>query len=507
MFASLRFRLWLTYVLVVGLVIIIAGLAVILYLWRNPVNDRREVQRIRLLSAMVVQRQPFLNPSEGLFRTDQLDRVAQQVDKSLGVRIVLYDSEGGLLVDSRADSMPALPVWETISRRGKGDLPLFRDSAGKAWLYHLTPLENGQSLMLAAPRQRLPVMNILREDFLTPFLRGAGIALIVSLLLAFWIAHWVTAPLQRLSQAARDVSAGQFVEVKPSGPREVKSVLTAFNDMGEQVRSNQRSQRDFIANVSHDLKTPLTSIQGFAQAILDGTASDLDATQQAAQVIYDEAGRMHRMVVDLLELARLDAGSVGFQRQPVELENLLLHVIEKFEPQANQRGVVLKRKFDGNPTSTPLPQIMGDADRLDQVFSNLLDNAIKYTPAYGEVEVGGRLLGEWVEIWVADSGPGIPPVELERIFERFYQTDKSRTSGDRRGVGLGLAIAREIIQVHGGAIQAYNRQFPMADHNSQSVTLAPVSGSVFLVRLPFSRPDDSTLVKRKPKPPKQTEVD
>jgi signal transduction histidine kinase len=412
------------------------------------------------------------------------------------VRIAVYGPKGALLADSRADTAPAFPDWETIKQRAQRQLPLIRDEDDKAWLYHLTPLEGGRTLLVAAPRQRLPVMTIMREDFLAPFLRGAGIALVLSLLLAFWIAYWVTKPLQRLSKAASEVSKGEFVEVTPSGPREVKAVMTAFNDMGQQVRSNQRSQRDFIANVSHDLKTPLTSIQGFSQAILDGTADDPAAARQAAQVIYDEAGRMHRMVVDLLELARLDAGSAGFQRQPVNLEQMLEQLVEKFKPQAEERGVVLKNLLSEKGDTPAMPVIIGDPDRLDQVFTNLIDNAVKYTPAYGQAEIGGRAIGEWVEIWVADSGPGIPPAELARIFERFYQTDKSRTGGGRRGVGLGLAIASEIVQAHGGTIQAYNRAVSEEDQKPEKDAGA-ASGSVFLVRLPLARPDDSTLVKRK----------
>ena len=496
MFASLRFRLWLTYALIVGVVIGIAGLTVFVYLWRNPINDRREYQRVRFLSTLVVERNTILNLPEGARNSKKLEDIARQVDQALGVRVAVFDDKGALLVDSRSNSMSALPDWEMLKRRAQGQLPLFRDENGTAWLYHLTPLEGGRTMLLAATRQRLPVVNIMREDFLTPFLRGAGIALVLSLLLAFWIAHWVTVPLQRLAKAARGVSAGEFVEVMPSGPQEVKAVMTAFNDMGQRVRSNQRSQRDFVANVSHDLKTPLTSIQGFSQAIVDGTADDPQATKQAAQVIYDEAGRMHRMVVDLLELARLDAGSAGFQRQPVNLEQLLEQLVEKFKPQSEDRGVVLKNLLAQKSVAPGLPVIIGDSDRLDQVFSNLIDNAVKYTPAYGQVEIGGRAIGEWVEVWVADSGPGIPPAELERIFERFYQTDKSRTGGERRGVGLGLAIASEIVQAHGGTIQAYNRALLEEDQKPEAdVNMA--RGSVFLVRLPLARPDDSTLIKRR----------
>jgi len=246
--------------------------------------------------------------------------------------------------------------------------------------------------------------------------------------------------------------------------------------MTQRVHDSQQSQRDFVANVSHELKTPLTSIQGFAQAILDGTASTVEARSQAAEVIYDESNRMHRMVLDLLDLARLDAGTADLERAPFNLEALLKSVAERFTPQSREAGVKLVTEI------RPLPGFIGDGDRLSQVFTNLVDNALKHTPPGGTVKLNARDEGGWVEVSVADSGPGIPPEELSRIFERFYQLDKARKGGPGRGVGLGLAIAREIIQAHGGTISAQSRIG---------------EGSLFVVRLPAAQPDDSTLVSRK----------
>ncbi len=150
------------------------------------------------------------------------------------------------------------------------------------------------------------------------------------------------------------------------------------------VHASQQSQRDFVANVSHELKTPLTSVQGFAQAILDGTAETPEAQQQAAQVIYDEAGRMHRLVLDLLDLARLDGGTADLRRERVSLTVLLQAVIERLTPQSVQAGVSL---VDQVPD---LPDVIGDGDRLSQVFNNLVDNAIKHTPAGGEVALSAK---------------------------------------------------------------------------------------------------------------------
>ena len=245
------------------------------------------------------------------------------------------------------------------------------------------------------------------------------------------------------------------------------------SEMGEQIEASQQSQRAFIANVSHDLKTPLTSIQGFAQAILDGTANDPISLRRAAGVIYEEAGRMNHMVLDLLDLARMDSGIAEFRNDPADINDLLQKVIDKFTPQAKEAQVELLFR------SEVIPVIRGDADKLAQVFSNLLDNAVKYSPPVGQVVLTSRLSDSWLEVQVSDTGPGITPGEFERVFDRFYQMDKSR-HGNTHGVGLGLAITREIVIAHGGSISVINRTNAENDHkNSQE------QGSIFIVRLPI----------------------
>jgi signal transduction histidine kinase len=326
-----------------------------------------------------------------------------------------------------------------------------------------------------APRPKTPVMAIFRDEFLVPFVRGTVVALIISLVFSFWIARWVAAPLQKISESASKVSVGEFQTIPLEGPDEVKALAKSFNKMGEQVQASQHSQRDFIANVSHDLKTPITSIQGFAQAIMDGTVTDPVSLKQAAQVIYAEAGRMHRMVLDLLELARLDSGIADFERDQLNLNEILHGVVNNFLPLAKESQVELKEDYNS------LPAIAGDGDRLAKVFTNLMDNAIKFTPPGGDVMVLTSQEDSWVEIVISDSGPGIPISELDRVFERFYQTDKSRRGGMTRGVGLGLAIAQEIVQAHGGTIAAHNRN---EDNLSQRVSAD--FGSVFFIRLPVS---------------------
>ena len=248
------------------------------------------------------------------------------------------------------------------------------------------------------------------------------------------------------------------------GPREVQSLTRAFNQMRGRVQKSQKSQREFVANVSHELKTPLTSIQGFAQALKDGTAETPSSREHAADVILNESERMHQLVLDLLDLAKLDAGTADIQRIPVKLKKIFTELLEKLKPLIKKKGI----SIDYIPV--PLPTIQGDPDRLHQAFSNLLDNAIKFTPQGGSILLECRSANDEIEVIIKDEGKGIPEKELPHIFERFYQGDPSRKGGEEHGTGLGLAITSEIIQAHNGKID---------------VSSIPGEGSTFTVRLPF----------------------
>lgn len=495
MFASLRFRLWLTYLLILAAAVAAALLAMFVYLLRNPAVDRQEAQRLRLVAALIARRNQLPDIQPGINKPERLDDVVRRIDEALGVRLAVYSVTGQLLADSRAEFSPPFPQQPFFERPKLNRVRIWRDAEGTQWLYWVVPLENGQIWVAATPRQRLPVLSLLRDEILPPFLRALSFAIVFSLLMAIFVSHWIAAPLQRLAQAARAASKGEFPEVDLEGPKEVREVSEAFNEMTARLHASQRAQRDLVANVSHDLKTPLTSIQGFAQALLDGAVQESSAIQQAAQVIYDEAGRMHRMVMDLLDLARLDAGTVNFEHAPIDLRELLAASVQKYTFQAHQSQIDLKFETGSLAGETPII-VMGDADRLTQVFSNLLDNALKFTPPGGQVEVILRPIDGWAEVDVADSGPGIAPGELERIFERFYQTDKSRRGGNRRGVGLGLAIAREIVQAHGGTIRAENRNLGTSNDSQHSQTKAG-RGCVFVVRLPRQSAPPETA-RRKP---------
>jgi len=435
MFTSLRSRLWLSYALIITVALSIVAIVLLAFLIRNPVLSRQTQQQLGTVKNIILEA-----PQRFISNASLLVDISQAND----VRVIVFDQSREAVIDTNSDK-PQLP----FPRRNllNRDTQTARDTAGEMWIYTFSHLQNGYTLVVAAPRPRVPVLSIFADEFFRPILQAGIVALLLSLLLAYALSRWVADPLQQVVVAAHNYPSEDMKSILPHGPREVQDLTRAFNSMMHRVHASQKSQRDFVANVSHELKTPLTSIQGFAQAILDDTANTPETRKQAAQIIYDESGRMHRMALDLLDLARLEAGTADMQMSDVDLGVLLKGIVDKFTPQAQKANVVLQLDISDN-----LSTVTGDGDRLAQVFTNLVDNAMKFTPENGKIALSAKKVGAEVEAIVADTGVGVAREAQPHLFNRFYQADPSRAGGEKHGAGLGLAIVKEIVEAHGGKI-------------------------------------------------------
>jgi signal transduction histidine kinase len=504
---SLQTRLLLGFTILLVVLLLVVGVAFIAFVQSRPVPLESLLNELAAVSVetdfqayLTQQRGQGNRPLLNLNDPDQLrelqlflDDVAQQSMFRLllvwGDGQVVYDSQGGQLEGLQIGSVSERPF---ISRLTAGNrAALFytsqRDLDGQEWVLMTRRLagrnDNANNLhyVVMSPRPHPSLTRTLEnfsDTFFVPLLQAGLIGFGVALLLSIGLARSIARPLQTLSGAANKVAKGDYEQrVRVQGVLEAQILAQAFNDMTEQVQLTQQAQQDFLANVTHDLRTPLTSIQGFSQAIMDGVAADPASACHAAEVIHDEASRLNRMVSELLDLAKVQAGRLQMTRQTVELERVLRRVGDSMSIKAQQKGVHFETQI------AELLHIAGDGDRLAQVFTNLVDNAIKHTDSGGRVWLRAKAQADGVLIQVQDTGEGIPADDLSRIFERFYQVDKSRNrQAQHQGAGLGLAITAEIIKAHGGKIWAES-QVGM--------------GSRFNILLPMLRADQSTLISRR----------
>jgi len=253
---------------------------------------------------------------------------------------------------------------------------------------------------------------------------------------------------------ATSIVPGRAFDVT-AAPLPAGGAVAVLRDLTETERV-EKTRRDFIANVSHELRTPLTSIQGYAETLLDSTPDNGAPTREFLEIIRKNSSRMSRLTEDLLTLARVESGETRFEMEPVPPAELLHDAEESFREIARTHGIDLQIKDSLHKEDSPiqnLRSVPADREAIHQVFSNLIDNAVKYGASGGRIVLGARAVPHAVEFFVQDFGAGIASEHLPRLFERFYRVDKAR-SRESGGTGLGLAIAKHIMLAHGGSIRA-----------------------------------------------------
>jgi signal transduction histidine kinase len=372
------------------------------------------------------------------------------------LRFTVFTPDGKPMVDSsdtlptmatRSNAPEVMDALETDIGRG---MSIRSDPHGERFMYVAVlvqrEIEVVGILRLAVSMDKS--QEAARESFL--ILLGVALLIASGVSLVGWrLASNLARPIQVLTKAAGNMERGDLgVRVKPTGPQELHRLAEAFNSMANRLQSNVNELRAFVANASHELRTPLTVVKLRAEALREGALEDTEVAERFLGEIETEIDRLVRMVNDLLDLSRTEAGLDTGKRGVLNLISIAHEVQETFKIRASRAEVNLLLDIEPG-----LPSVIGNEDQLRRVLYNLLENAIKYTPSGGQVEMllrAGPTPGT-VRVLVRDSGPGIAPEHLPHVFERFYRAETSQTRpGMVRGSGLGLAIAKSIVESYGG---------------------------------------------------------
>jgi signal transduction histidine kinase len=473
-FSSLKANLIAAFVTVIALSLLLAS-GVFAYLLRDyqVERERDRLEGVAFAYTLAVGRWARQGNS--------LQAISGQLDQSAAdsnVRVLLLDDRGLVLHDTedneftgRTFAMPPSPGRRPGVNQGAVSTPVGDEVFTIANIADAR-FQPGIRVAVIAPEQSLT--NAWR-DVLPRLSMAAMLALLVSIAIALSLANAITRPMVQITHASEEMARGNLDPhlTLPVSSYEIGRLSKAFTAMAREVARSHRTMRDLLTNVSHDLRTPLTSISGFAGALVDGTVSGAEGAREAGRIIGEEAERMRRLIEDLLYLGHIESGDVSLPRDPIDLAEIARATQTRFQFRAQESGITFEVR------APDVVSILGDPHRLAQVLDNLVENAIKFTPPTGSVDVAvaveldrssparpGRS-GSTAVLTVHNTGSYIPPEEAERVFERFYQVDKARAG--RRGSGLGLAIAREIVQAHQGTIRLVS---------------SPQTGTSFIIRIP-----------------------
>jgi len=386
-----------------------------------------------------------------------LDQASLQLGTQLATRIRILDTSGRVLVDSRELERGTDLATDPLVRQALAGQQAVRVArAGSDSAIHLAMpimLEDGLAGIVYLSQPLSDVAAVL-HDLRTRWLLSTALALALSGLIGLWLSRAITRPLRRLTEAAGAVALGQLdQEVTASTRDELGQLSRAFNEMVARLRAARQMQLDFVANVSHELRTPLTAVKGLLETLRAGAIDDQEVRDRFLGTLEDETDRMIRLVNDLLLLSRADSAALKLKKCPVDLVGLAQVTTRRLAPQAERQQVAVRIEAEGTAHLA-----LADPDRVEQVFMNLLDNAIKYSRPGGTVTVQvGAGPRATIQVKIQDQGIGIPAKVLDRIGERFYRADKARSRA-AGGSGLGLAIARALVQAQGGNLSVESQE-------------------------------------------------
>jgi signal transduction histidine kinase len=453
MFRSLFTRLMVTYFVIILSALFILGILLSSFS-QNYIMETRMEELMREGQAVSQYIGLYLT---GLIDTRTLHYQYQIIDRFLGVTIWVTDSRGYIWSSHNSTQLEEVD-WEnekltvdefvqvlegnTITRVGR-----FGESFPVPVMTVGMPLKIndkiGGTIFLHSPIQG--INRTLQETYRSIW-RSAFISSFLSIFFLYFMTRRITRPLIQMNMISREIATGNFkrrVQVKTKD--EVGHLAMNFNAMADALEKLEVMRRSFVANVSHELKSPLTSMRGYIQGVLDHTISR-EEQDEYLNIVLEETDRMNRLINDLLDLSQIQAGQFSMEFMTLDINETIRRVLIAREDRINERKMDVEVDFDQE-----VRLVVGDPDRLQQVVINLLDNCIKFNREGGLITLKTWLYKDKVFVKIADQGPGIPKEEAVHIWEPFYQIDKSR-SKQKGGTGLGLSIVKKIIEGHGQEI-------------------------------------------------------
>jgi two-component system sensor histidine kinase BaeS len=332
---------------------------------------------------------------------------------------------------------------------------------------HMARMMGGPPMMGSVTAADPSLDRAFRDSLMQALLVGGGVAALVAVIVSLFVAQQIARPVQRMLAATRRIASGHYAERVPIEPGnagdEIGHLAESFNEMAASLEQTERRRLDLIGDISHELRTPIATIEGYLEGLLDGV---VEPSAQTWALLHDEAGRLRRLVEDLQQLSRAEARQITLAIRPIASAAIVARTLDRLRPQFDEKGLTLRSEMPSD-----LPPVAADEDRAVQVLTNLLINALRYTPAPGDVTLAVTHTGDAVTFAIADTGIGFAPEQAPQLFDRFYRVDKSRSRA-LGGSGIGLTIARVLVEAMHGHISA--------------TSAGPGQGSTFAFTLPVA---------------------
>lgn len=444
---SLYSKLMATYFAVILISFLFLALLLSAWFQRYYYNERKQA----LLSESSVINSLMINYNSGTIGVSDMSDSLNVIDRLLGTKTLVINRWQEIVAGYKdtdiywitSDEIENVLKGNTLAKKG-----VFKDTANTPVLTVAFPLYNSYNQVIGAGIMNSPIYGItsaLKRVYAVIWFSALFAVLVSTFIIYFLSQRILTKPLYEINKTAKAISNGDFEKrVGISSKDEIGELAQSFNNMADTLQNLENLRRDFIANISHELRSPLTSIRGFIQGIMDGTIPE-EKHKYYLSVALEESKRLTRLISDVLDLSRLESGEFSLNIEQFDINELIRLNIIRFEKEIENKELDVDITLYGNEFF-----VIGDRDRIGQVVSNLMDNAIKFSYNKGKIIISTAVSDKKAIVTIEDTGIGIPQEELKFVWDRFHMVDKSRTT--KKGTGLGLSIVRQIINQHGEQI-------------------------------------------------------